>query len=251
MKKIVFVLILIFIFIVKVDAAEITFSELPDKLKDSLTYEEFLEEGITCEIEITNESLDITCDLKNEGKYTTHFDYNGSVLSYNSTASANSIQKQIDSLWILQLDNNVEGTFGKKFNNGMAGEEAVKNLYSKVQETNNSKSFTMNIERGNIIEDEVPEPGDNTNPGNDNENPNPGDNNNSGNDNENPNPGDNTNPGNNNEKPNPGGNSNNGNNIDDNPQTGNIIKFIIVTLLLISTPLIVFYKNVLDKSKEI
>ena len=228
MKKIVFVLILMFCFVTGVNAEEVTFNNLPDILKNSLTYEEFLEEDIACNISKTDSTLDITCDLKSDGKYTTHFDYDGSVLSFNSTAANGSLQRYFDTLWILQLSNNTNGFFGTKISGATSELDALKKMYTYVITVYNGNSFSMDIERGAVIDD-----GNNDNTGNDSGN--------AGNDN-------NDNTGNNSGNT---GNNNNDNNVVDNPQTGSIVFFVIIALFFVSVVSIIFYKKSLDEYKEI
>ena len=198
-----------------VNAEEITFNNLPNILKNSLTYDEFLEEGIACNISKTDSSLDITCDLASDGRYTTHFDYNGKVLSFNGNSTEGSLQRYFDTLWILQLSNNTKGLFGNEISGASNYEDALGKIYTKVIEVYYNNSFSMNIERGTVI--------DGGNTGNDN-------NDNTGND---------------------GGNTGSDNNVIENPQTGSIVFFVIVTLFFVSVLSTIFYRKYLDKCEKI
>lgn len=92
---------------INVDAKDITLIEVINKLNNSSVYNQFKKEGASCEISATSLSLDISCDLKKEGVYKTHFDLvNGYAVYYfdgNKNIDSTAEEALFDAFWIVQL----------------------------------------------------------------------------------------------------------------------------------------------------
>ena len=136
MKRIVayfFICFCIFYFgILNVSAKDLTLLEVINKLNNSNVYNKFKKEGASCKISATSSFLDITCDLKNEGVYSTHFELIKGTAIYhfdgNKNSSSVADESFFDVLWLVQLTDIAAINSG--FNIGNKGYEKILFVYN-------------------------------------------------------------------------------------------------------------------------